>query len=281
MWFTFSQPPTGSSIPDEAAVSAGGAWLRGVKKNLALPRAEVFSRLAATTARSRTHAARRRPRLVPSTPVSARDWTIDVDLLERWRGGDSRAGEQLFARHGDAVIRFFRNKIQDRGDAQDLIQDTFLRLVEARERIRDGQAFRGYVLGVARNVLLEHLRARPGRRELDPSVDSIAARLPGPSSILARRAEHQLLLEALRRISIDEQILLELVYWEQLNAKALGVMMDVNHSTMRSRIQHARDSLRQAMAELAESAALADSADADIDAWADQIRAEHFEGGSP
>lgn len=46
--------------------------------------------------------------------------TTDVELLEAWRGGDRRAGEQLFERHFDAVSRFFRNKLEFGVD--DLIQ---------------------------------------------------------------------------------------------------------------------------------------------------------------
>ena len=40
----------------------------------------------------------------------------DYDLLDRWRGGDEAAGQELFARHFDSVYRFFFNKAEDAVD---------------------------------------------------------------------------------------------------------------------------------------------------------------------
>lgn len=200
------------------------------------------------------------------------DWQIDADLLERWRGGDLDAGEQLFARHGDAAIRFFRNKVDD--EVQDLIQDTFLRLVEGRERIEEGRSFRAYLLGIARRVLLEHLRERSGVRELDASVDSVVAVITGPSTIAARRLEERLLLEGLRTIPIEDQIVLELYYWEKLKAPELATVMGVPPSTMRSRIQRARDRLRKVIDALSEAPELLASTVGDLDGWAERIRGQ-------
>lgn len=205
------------------------------------------------------------------------DWEIDADLLARWRGGDLQAGEQLFARHADAVICFFRNKVS--ADAEDLIQETFARLVAARDRIRDGRLVRAYVLGIARRVLLEHLRKLPRQREFDPEVESIVALIPGASTIAAKRLEHRLVLEGLRRIPIEHQIILELTYWENMKANEIGAMLGVNHSTMRSRLDKARQLLEQAIAELADSPERLGSTLGELDDWATQIRAELLRRG--
>lgn len=207
------------------------------------------------------------------------DWEIDVELLERWRNDDLGAGQELFARHGDTVIRFFRNKV--RSEVQDLVQETFMRIVAARDRIADGQAFRAYVIGVARRVLFEHLRtlerARRRERKLDFGVESIAALIPGPSTIAARRREQRLLLEGLRRIPIKHQILLELIYWEKLSAREIADILGVPHSTVRGRVKRARELLREAMAEIADSPALLESTTARLDDWADEVRLQHLQ----
>jgi len=68
----------------------------------------------------------------------------DAELLERWRSGDRDSGEALFERYYDTVERFFLNKI---GDAiSDLVQETFIRCVESRDRILDGLCLR-YIAG--------------------------------------------------------------------------------------------------------------------------------------
>ena len=80
----------------------------------------------------------------------------DIDLLDAWRAGDPRAGNELFNRHFDSVCRFFANKAGNEVD--DLIQRTFLACVEGRDRFRGDASFRGYLFGVARNVLHARLQ---------------------------------------------------------------------------------------------------------------------------
>ena len=101
----------------------------------------------------------------------------DQQLLVAWRGGDEDAGEVLFERFYDALSRFFRSKAGD--GAPDLIQRTFLGCLEGQERFAGIVNFRGYLFGIARNVLYNFYRARTR------SGEEIAIR---PSSAAARHA---------------------------------------------------------------------------------------------
>ena len=105
--------------------------------------------------------------------------------------------------------------------------------------------------------------------------------VPGASTILARAQEQQLIVNALRQIPLEQQILLELYYWEQLKAPQLAELINVNASTMRTRIQVARDVLRAAITKLAANPALIESTVTRLDDWAEQVRAQHLhENGS-
>ncbi|MCA9682263.1 MAG: sigma-70 family RNA polymerase sigma factor [Myxococcales bacterium] len=199
------------------------------------------------------------------------DWHEDATLLDAWRGGDGNAGASLFDRHSEAVARFFENKIREGTD--DLIQQTFLRLIEGRDRIREGVAFRAYVLGVARNILSKHLRKLARGRVVDPEVETMAELAPGPTTVAGRRQEHRLLLEGLRRLPIEHQIALELFYWEELNAAQIAEIVGVSHSAMRSRLVKARQLLEQAIGELAETPAVLASTLGGLDDWAAALRA--------
>lgn len=99
----------------------------------------------------------------------------DTDLLTRWRGGESAAGERLFSRHFTRVERFFVNKV-DPHHVADLVQETFVACVEGRDRIRDGTRFRGYLLGAAHNVLCGFLRRKYSAPvdELEHSIASLS-----------------------------------------------------------------------------------------------------------
>jgi RNA polymerase sigma factor (sigma-70 family) len=195
---------------------------------------------------------------------------LDAALLGAWQAGDAEAGLRLYDRHADAVARFFENKLRTGTD--DLIQQTFMRLIQTRDRIREGAAFRGFVLGVARNVLREHLRKICNDRQVDFEVDSMAALDPGASTVVGQRREHRLLLEALRRLPIEQQIILELHYWEGLNSNEIAELLGASPSATRGRLARARVLLREMMEQIEESRELLDSTVEGLDGWAAQLR---------
>jgi RNA polymerase sigma-70 factor (ECF subfamily) len=196
----------------------------------------------------------------------------DAALLEAWRAGDAPAGNLLVRRHFASVYRFLWNKI-DEQSLDDVVQATFLACVSARDRLRDDDAFRSYVLGIARLELLKHLRKR-GRhdramivRERQPATSVIS-----PSGQVVRHQEHRLLLEALRAIPLDLQIVLELYYWEALPVAQVADVLDVPAGTVKSRLSRAREALREQIGKLAADPAVRESTLTALDRWATSLR---------
>jgi len=138
--------------------------------------------------------------------------STDAELLDAWRAGDARAGRVLVERHFHAIYRFFHNKVS--AGAEDLVQQTFLACTQGRDRFRGESTFRGWLFGIAHNVLRMHIRAKHG--DTDTTYASACDLGPSPSSVLVAKAEERLMLEALRRIALDYQIALELYFWEHL-----------------------------------------------------------------
>jgi RNA polymerase sigma factor (sigma-70 family) len=198
------------------------------------------------------------------------DWSVDVELLEAWRAGDVDAGAKLYDRHADVVARFFENKVCV--GASDLVQQTFLLLVESRDRIREGLTSRAFVLGIARNVLRDHARKLARGRAVDPEVDAMIDLAPGPTTVIGHSREQRLLLAALRRLPLEHQMGLELFYWEDMDAGEIAEIMGISHSAMRSRLVKARALLREAMERLAESPEQLASTVDNLAHWASQTR---------
>jgi RNA polymerase sigma factor (sigma-70 family) len=197
----------------------------------------------------------------------------DAALLAAWRGGDSRAGSQLFDRHYDRLARFFRNKVGD--EIYDLIQQTMLTCLESRDRLRDDDRFAPFLLGIARNVLLHHYRSRTRKHDkLDFGVTSVADLALGGSAIVAQRQRDRLLLEALRRLPLEDQIVLELFYWEEMKGRDIAALYGVAEGTIRSRLRKARIELERMMPRVARSlgVALTDE-ELNLDQWARETRA--------
>jgi RNA polymerase sigma factor (sigma-70 family) len=194
----------------------------------------------------------------------------DAELLAAWRAGDKPAGERLCRRHAPAIVRFFRNKVSS--PVEDLVQQTFLALLEGHERLADPSKLRGYLFGIAHNVLRGHLRELSRGRQIDEGVSSLAELDPGPTSALARKREQQLLLLALRRLPIQHQVALELYYWENLTTVEIAEILGLSDSAMRSRMVRARSLLEAELGKLAESEVELHSTIERLDGWVAQIR---------
>lgn len=182
-----------------------------------------------------------RPAAISARPLGER---TDIQLLEGWRTGDAAAGEALVARHWTSVSRFFRSKIGD--DGADLISQTFLACVEGRDRI-ESDNIKAYLFSVARRRLADFFRSRARKPEIDFSLSSVIDLGTGPVTHLARRERSEILRDALARIPLDDQIALELAYFEALSMREIAGVLEIAENTVRSRLSRAREKLRAAL----------------------------------
>lgn len=204
-------------------------------------------------------------------PASTPAPDSDFELLQAWRAGDLQAGEDLFSRHFEGLCRFFRNKVSDGVD--DLIQRTFLLLVERRDQFEGRSSFRTYLFVVARNELYRELSTRRRTADkLDPLEVSVVEISPSPPSVMARKREERALLEALRRIPLEHQVTLELYFWENMTAGAIGEVLELPEGTVRTRIRRARVLLAEQLESLEAGGAPLQTTDANIEAWAKSVK---------
>jgi len=195
----------------------------------------------------------------------------DQALLEAWQAGDEGAGERLVERHYEGLARFFQTTAGH--DSLDLIQRTFLRMLEGHHRISEGTPYRCYLFGIAKYVLYEHYRKKRTTRErFQPQMVSVADLAPTPTGLIAQAQETELLLQALRRLPLEFQVILELYYWESMRAKELAVVLEIPEGTARTRIRRAKQLLKEQLTILARSPQLLQSTVSDLDGWAQQLQ---------
>ncbi len=201
----------------------------------------------------------------------------DHELLERWRGGDKRSGAQLVERYYDLLIRFFRNKVRDPDDATDLVSETMLGCTRGHQSVDDGRSFRSYVFAIAMNNLRVYLRKKSKRaREADDFSELCVAQTVGahsPTRLLAQQQEAQLLARALRRLPLEQQIVLELDFMEGLPPAEIASLLDVPVDNVYTRRRRGRARLKDLIEALANDTALAKSTVLGLETWAGQVRA--------
>ena len=201
------------------------------------------------------------------------DWERDVSLLERWKQGDKTAGRELYERHVGAVIGFLRNKLPpDR--VETFVHDTFIRALDAiaKDKLRDPKAFRSFLIGIAKNLVIAHNRRAWRECEFDPARHSTADVSPGPFSCLARHEEERILLKALRRLPFESQVLLELVYFEEFGQQAAAEVVGISYSVARNKISRARKQLEAIILSFETSPELLTSTVGNIENWAAAVR---------
>jgi RNA polymerase sigma-70 factor (ECF subfamily) len=176
--------------------------------------------------------------------------TDDRALLEAWRGGDRKRGNELFQRHIRSVSRFFRTKVPEA--AEDLTQSTFLALAELDPARLGEVPFRAYLFGIARNQLLMHLRSKTrGDRRFDPLTWSAPDAGASPVRMVARHQQQRVVAEALQRLPVDYQIALELFYFESLQLTEIAETLGRPVGTIKSLLSRGREQLRERIEELA------------------------------
>lgn len=185
----------------------------------------------------------------------------DGRLLARLRAGDRTAGRELFRRHARGLLRFFRSKFPEM--AEDLTQEVFTRFLRDT---RDDVHVRGFLFGIARRVLGEELRRR--RPDADAGVTAIADLVPPTSTQMLQR--HRL-LRALQNLPLEQQMVIELHYWEGMDSEELGEALGIPASTVRGRLGVARDRLRDSLRKRFPKRPEADFTD--LDAWVGKLRA--------
>lgn len=185
----------------------------------------------------------------------------DEQLVAAYAGhGDDRAFEILVARHQERVYSFLHGMVNDADVADDLFQDTFLRVIHAlrktRGAYRDEGRFGAWVMRIARNAALDYLRRR--RRWHEDGTGATDG--PDPWELLADDAP-----DALTRVENDEQSrwiescierlppeqreVLLLRHDGELTFREIAEITDCSINTALGRMRYALNNLRRMMAE--------------------------------
>lgn len=191
--------------------------------------------------------------------------------MRAWTDGDQRAGNKLFTQYLGDIQAFFRNKVAAR-DEDDLIQETFLGCVKNAAGFRGDSSFRTYLFRIAYNTFVDYLRKKSRRPDaLDLDEISVADIAPGPSTLQTKRHKQALLYAALRAIPANDQVVIELFYWQDITAGQIGEILGVPEPTVRSRLRRAISKLRKEIARQARTPAERDSMLGALDRWAAEI----------
>ena len=167
----------------------------------------------------------------------------DKHLVERIRTGDSTAFEQLFRKYQHKVLNFFHKLCFNRALAEDLVQETFLRLWRSRRGLRpEAGKFTTYLFQVAKNCYINHAkRGKFQRQQSGRELDSITESRPGVDPGLAAENSElqQRLRDAIGTLPEEQRIAFVLSRYEGLKYEEISTVLSVSPRTVERRVAEA------------------------------------------
>jgi RNA polymerase sigma-70 factor (ECF subfamily) len=166
---------------------------------------------------------------------------LDVHLMLQVASGSEEAFRQLIARHEGALLNLFRRLGADQDEADDVAQETFLRLFGYRERYRPEARFRTFLFTVARHAWLDYCRKRERWRRSDGPIPEEEL---AQESCRVSTSERMDLEAALRQLPVAHRMVLVLSAYEGLSYAEIGRIMEIPEGTVKSRVFHGLRKLR-------------------------------------
>lgn len=177
----------------------------------------------------------------------------DEDLMLRYRGGDARAFDALYARHRGGLFRYILRQVGFRAAADEVFQEVWMRIIATRERYRVEARFATFLYSIAHNCVMDHFRRKPPMHlisfedEAASVLDVAAPAVEQPESVVQRKQVAQRLLRALALLP-DEQRNAFLLHEEGgLTLEEIARVTGVGRETAKSRLRYALTKLREAL----------------------------------
>lgn len=189
------------------------------------------------------------PGLRLGSPGMNHEHDPDLPLLRAVARGDAAACAALVDRHLARLHAFAARLLGDAGEAEDVCQDTFLKLWRSAADWREGEAKLGtWLHQVALNACRDRLRRR--RPETDVDDAPLAATQPSPERAAARDERALRVREAVDALPQRQREALVLCHFEGYGNIEAAHMMDVSVEALESLLGRARRTLRTRLSQL-------------------------------
>jgi RNA polymerase sigma factor (sigma-70 family) len=159
--------------------------------------------------------------------------------------------EQNALQHLNSVFNFARWLTRNDQDAEDIVQEAYLRAFKSYHGFRGGDA-RPWLLTIVRNVYHTSVQRNPVGRLVDFDEDLVSAGpfSANPEEILLQNSSRVLFRKALETLPTHSREVLILRELEGMSYKQLSIVVGVPTGTVMSRLSRARAQLRQSVADL-------------------------------
>lgn len=191
--------------------------------------------------------------MILAASMSSHEFSLLDDSISRLRRGDPDALGALMAHYHHRLYRFLLRLAQDPFAADDLFQQTWIRVMEKIGRYDDRRQFDPWLFSVARNLAIDYLRQRrpasldaPDAAGVAPA-ERVASGSPDPLERVLEFERGAILAATVGKLPLIHREVLALRFEEDMKLEEIAEVAGVPLSTVKSRLSRALESLRQRM----------------------------------
>jgi RNA polymerase sigma-70 factor (ECF subfamily) len=182
------------------------------------------------------------------------EWT-DAAAADEAQRGNQHAFRVLVERHSRALFRLAYRMTANEHDAEDLVQETFLRAYKQLKRFDGRAAFSTWLYRICLNCTLDLIRSKSNRKEVAPSttdgafhwLDRIAAPNPNPERLTESGQIAGLLEPALNKLTDMERTAFVMRHYEGCDIEQIACMLGIRENAAKQCVFRAVQKLRREM----------------------------------
>ena len=166
---------------------------------------------------------------------------VEDRLAVRCRSGDAAAFDELVSRYQLRLFRFAFRLLGDRSEAEDAVQETFLRVYRALSSYRPDGFFSSWIYRITLNECRRRIRGRKPNLPLEFAL--LPDNLPDPQSAVMTNERHRELRAAVDSLPEHYRLVMVLFYFEEMSVEEVSRTLSVSVSAVKVRLHRGRDRL--------------------------------------
>ncbi|NOR19020.1 MAG: sigma-70 family RNA polymerase sigma factor [Xanthomonadales bacterium] len=171
----------------------------------------------------------------------------DEQLMQQYANGNAKAFDQLYARHRNALYRYFNRQVNNASTANDLYQGAWEKIIKSRTKYKKTAPFTAWMYRIAHNHLVDYFR----RLKPDDSLqtDILADQQPGPAQGAIDGEQKEQLMAEICALPAEQRNTLLLKLESGLKMEEIASVTGVSRETVKSRLRYAVDKLKRSLVE--------------------------------
>jgi len=176
----------------------------------------------------------------------------DQQLVSAFISGDTLAIEHLILRYKDKIFSFIISKVRDEDIANDIFQDTFIKVINTLRagRYNEEGKFISWTMRIAHNLVIDHFRKTARVRMVRPNedfdiFDVISDLAPSAESDMVRDQVFEDLRNLITYLSVEQKQVLQMRYYAGMSFKDIAEQCDISINTALGRMRYAIINLRK------------------------------------